>query len=136
MTSAEFFHFVYSMQMSFSVVRLAGSDGVNSRGRVEVYYEGEWGTVCHDHWDFLDAHVVCRQLGFPGAIRPTTNAQLFGAGSGSIHLDMVECEGDETSIMDCPRANFVRLCDHDEDAGVICRVDQGKSPKSQNVAPS
>ncbi len=45
------------------MVRLVGSDFINE-GRVEVYCNGEWGTVCSNSADASDRRAICRQLGY------------------------------------------------------------------------
>jgi len=44
-------------------VRLAGTSLLN-QGRLEVYHDGVWGTVCDDSFSDVDARVACYSLGF------------------------------------------------------------------------
>ena len=65
----------------FYPVRLVGGSG-RHEGRVEVFFNNSWGTVCDDYWGFSDAKVVCKQLGYPGALSAQGGA-AFGQGSSS-----------------------------------------------------
>ena len=106
-------------------VRLVGGRSYNE-GRVEVNYNGEWGTVCDDGWGSIDAGVVCRQLGF-GSYGRSYNGAFFGRGSGPIWLDNIACIGNESTIASCGHLGFniTRYCSHYEDAGVRCYGGQG-----------
>uniref|UniRef100_A0A8C5MLC4 SRCR domain-containing protein n=1 Tax=Leptobrachium leishanense TaxID=445787 RepID=A0A8C5MLC4_9ANUR len=103
-------------------VRLVGGR-TQCEGRVEVKHRGEWGTVCHDHWEMANTVVVCRQLGCSNSHRENLpfKSSAFGAGSGWIWLDDVNCTGDESALWECPhRVWGLSNCNHDEDIGVIC----------------
>ncbi|NXL19637.1 NETR protein, partial [Setophaga kirtlandii] len=89
-------------------------------GRVEVYHDGKWGTICDDQWDDRDAEVVCRQLGLSGTPKALSWAH-YGQGSGPILLDEVQCSGNELSLDQCKKSDWGQQnCDHIEDAGVSC----------------
>jgi len=92
-----------------------------SSGRLEVYYLGEWGTVCDDDFGRTEAGVVCQQLGFSGGSTLDVRSGDVQSGSGSIHLDNVECSGRETNIAKCQHNGWGdNNCEHDEDVGVTC----------------
>ncbi|XP_053701570.1 HHIP-like protein 1 [Synchiropus splendidus] len=97
------------------------SDAGRNRGRVEIFVNGQWGTVCDDLWNIQNAIVVCKQLGFQNALVPVKNAE-FGEGEHlPILLDDVQCEGTESSLLECQHAGVGKHnCQHYEDAGVIC----------------
>ncbi|XP_043940523.1 adhesion G protein-coupled receptor E2-like isoform X2 [Protopterus annectens] len=102
-------------------VRLTnGSSSCN--GRVDIYFNSQWGTICDDSWDFKDAEVVCRHVGC-GRAQSFKSGAYFGKGTGPITMADIRCRGDEQYLSDCiasppfPHHN----CGHEKDAGVICK---------------
>ena len=111
-------------------VRLVGGSSATN-GRVELYHNGVWGTVCDDNFGNADAAVVCRQLGFEpnGTFDQATEKETverawrsrsnvtqlltilncigataiarFGGGTGQIWLDEMMCFGGESRLVEC-----------------------------------
>ncbi|XP_070550976.1 scavenger receptor cysteine-rich domain-containing protein DMBT1-like [Ptychodera flava] len=101
-------------------LRLVNGD-VDFEGRLEAYYNGQWATVCDDEFDYKDAAIVCRQLGYSGGeIQPRGS---YGQGNGQITLDDVRCTGHETSLKKCGHRGWnEHNCVHDEDISINCKL--------------
>lgn len=101
------------------------TDPLFTEGRLEIFINGEWGTICEDNFDSVDANVACRQLGYNGSRAEPVSGfhSRYGKGSdGPIWLDEVGCTDTAgLHILSCPsRAIGVHDCDHFSDIAVIC----------------
>ena len=108
-------------------------------GRVEICYNGVWGTVCDYGWDEMDANVVCTQLGYgqPGEVKQyiledidicffflamPTSSSHFGFGEGPVLLNDVSCNQGHSRLSQCVHQQSIGLhaCNRDSLVGVIC----------------
>ena len=101
----------------FYVVRLVGGGSPNE-GRIEVYYSGEWGTVCSNGWDDSDSALVCSQLGF----KSSTISKQYMPGTGRIFLDNVICSSNDSVLAQCGHygVGITINCDHSKDVAIKC----------------
>ncbi|XP_062252949.1 lysyl oxidase homolog 3B isoform X2 [Platichthys flesus] len=117
-------------------VRLTGYPRKHNEGRVELFYKGEWGSICDDDFSITNANVLCRQLGFVSATGWTHSAK-YGKGQGKIWLDNVQCSGGEKSIEHCKSRGWGNSdCTHDEDAGIVCKDERIPGFLDSNVIDS
>lgn len=118
--------------------RLVGGS-IEQEGRVEVCYNGVWGAICDSNWGQIDAYIVCRQMGYNGAVgkyfdacsiiifmfsfsAPTAQVNsYYGDGIYPIVWGVVQCKGWEQNLADCPRRNYLDFyCLRRDTAGVLC----------------
>ncbi|XP_019849178.1 PREDICTED: deleted in malignant brain tumors 1 protein-like isoform X2 [Amphimedon queenslandica] len=107
-------------------IRLQGGN-YSSYGRLEVYCNGQWGTVCDDTFGPTDARVACRQLGYSDYDSYFTDNILAGSSSQPIWLDNVFCFSSYNCLANCqmcPSSQSSR-CEHSQDVIIRCRYGYG-----------
>ena len=127
-----FLRFIFVCQKNFRVavqcvmrnVRLIDKDGkpiwtkfengVSVAGRVEVFKNNEWGTVCNQNFGQKEATIVCKTIGYQNGIPITQNNNQtfkFNQGTDKIWLNQVSCSGYENSILEC-KSGSIQTCTH------------------------
>ena len=90
------------------------------QGRLEIFYQDAWTSVCDDEFDINEGDVVCHQLGHDYAVEVKFGA-FFGKGNGNIWINNLDCFGNETSLRQCRKLSRTgQSCLHDEDVGLMC----------------
>ncbi|XP_029171466.1 lysyl oxidase homolog 3A-like [Nylanderia fulva] len=115
-------------------LQLIGSENGSYEGNVEILHDGKWGGICDDEWDDLEARVVCRQLGFNGAIKATSYGH-FGQARRRYWMDNVYCDGSEDEIAKCRFDGWgVSDCGNNEAAGVVCLHEEKTEASSSSIS--
>ena len=71
---------------------------------MEVFYEGKWGKICRNKWNFEDVKVICRQLGFKRAVAEFVVSNIKDEDMPFV-MSEVTCKGDEPELASCPRTD-------------------------------
>uniref|UniRef100_A0A1X7T6A2 Uncharacterized protein n=1 Tax=Amphimedon queenslandica TaxID=400682 RepID=A0A1X7T6A2_AMPQE len=90
-------------------------------GRVELCVENTWTTLCDESWDYKDAQVICRQLGFSvyGAL---PEYDCYTESHLSFGITELNCTGDEDFLLNCSYSNAaLHNCQSHSDASVVCQ---------------
>ncbi|XP_019849174.1 PREDICTED: deleted in malignant brain tumors 1 protein-like isoform X2 [Amphimedon queenslandica] len=115
-------------------IRLQGGT-YSSYGRLEVYCNGQWGTVCDDSFGSADARAACRQLGYSDYSTYTGN--LAGSSSQPIWLDNVICSSSSYSCLatceSCPATQY-HNCGHSQDVALGCEFDSTYTTSSNSLS--
>ena len=110
---------------------------VKYAGRVEICRGIRWTVLCDQSWDFKDAQVVCKELGYSpygitntclyieilvictGAV-PTYNC--YTEGQLPFGITDINCTGSEEHLVNCSHSKAAsHNCNSYDDASVVCQ---------------
>ncbi|XP_078350705.1 MAM and fibronectin type III domain-containing protein 1-like [Oculina patagonica] len=94
--------------------------GVNSQGRIEIYYNDTWWTLCQNHFNHDAFNTVCRMLSLPEPEEQFHESQ-FGPGNQSILPMDFSCDGHESTLMECRHEDYYdHHCGDQNTVGIAC----------------
>ncbi|XP_033107645.1 scavenger receptor cysteine-rich type 1 protein M130-like [Anneissia japonica] len=104
-------------------LRLAMREKVE-QGRVEIYHNGRWGTICDRDWTISDANIVCKTFLGTHAIDVYKSTQDDHEDGHPIFISDITCTGKEDTILDCSFNGLedVHDCSHIDEVWVDCET--------------
>ena len=87
-------------------------------GRLEIYYQGVWRSVCTQHWTLKEAHVACRMMGYHSALYART---IYGSFDSQVGIKDLRCNGSEKDLVGCRNNSWnLQGCQDKMYATAIC----------------
>ena len=87
-------------------------------GRLEIYYQGVWRSVCTQHWTLKEAHVACRMMGYHSALYANT---IYGSFDRQVGIKDLRCNGSEKDLVGCQHNGWnLQGCQDKKYAIVTC----------------
>ncbi|XP_068714006.1 lysyl oxidase homolog 2-like isoform X1 [Montipora foliosa] len=114
-------------------VRLSG-EKAKYGGRVEVFYRRRWGKICRTKWDINDAKVVCKQLGFRGALAEFMTGMNTTDEDIPVVMSDIACTGQESVLAQCNRLDGEHKCPEDIGAQALCVPNNVEVLEKKNVS--
>ena len=125
--------FACAKAQSYGELRLVhrgnGSSLSAAAGLLEIFLNGEWGTICESGFDLIDANVACRQMGYRAAVSYTTafhSPFSIGNQTQSVWLSDIDCRDlNGLHLLSCAHGEIGEHdssanCDHFFDVAVMC----------------
>ena len=103
-------------------------------GRVEIFLNNSWMSLCDMEWDRVKADLVCGSLGYGYAVSVVTGSG-FGPGTGAVYPPLIRCSGDDRNLGCCSIVYNINgdQCTNSREAGVVC---SGSSMLNNGCTPS